>query len=1345
MKLKKKFLTSAFLALGLLTLGVAGFRTETKSASALTTTTYKYLTNGSTNNGSSISSGCPSNFKIYMYGSSSTNGTGTLNQDAVTDWSYYYIYVDAIKVSDHRSFRLTKEGKTIQSASLSGSSDKTLYQGSLADGEYELEYTCRYAKNNFVVYAYYTYTYRFEVDKTAPVGSLTAGGYSISSGSYTNKQIVYSVTDAHFSHLRYKRPNSSSYSSSYSMTYTVPTTETNGWWYFYAVDMMVQSSATMSVYLDTVVPVGNVTNASGGTVANGGYANSAIKYTATDSGSGVSYCQYKKPGATSWTTYTAGTAVTGKGWHTWRSVDRAGNYSAEYKIFYDATAAKGTLYAGTSMIVSGSHTNANYIKYEVIDSDSGLEACYVRMPGNYYYTTYTSGTQLTMEGTYYFYSLDKSNNMSSIVNITLDKTKPTGTIYAGNSVVISGTTTNADYVSFMPYDAIGVTATYVKAPGSSTYQVYSIGTQLTAEGTYSFYSRDKVNTSEVYTVTLDRQIPTAQLFVDEMPFNNNGYTNGAHIKFECEETCYVKLRGSDSFSLYVSGVEYYKPGKYVFYGESEAGNSTGYYTIIIDRTIKTVAIENVENGWTDGDVTISWVNGNAETFAPIKQVSVNGKPYVKGEPIYTIDTGVYHVVCEDAAGNIWETTFSSSKRNVYTQTFQKEYYEAHDSEGNYYTFSSYESAFAFAVARENSYVRTGEWHNVSWDTGIAMDTVDSVNAVNGTYYIYKKSDVSNEEVAYFTKARLDEVIAQYAKENIHHYYYWEKEYAPIADGENLFSYSDTKTVLADKILLCENIGLSVDGQEFIGTVYDGEGKHTLTVYDEWGNSCDYTVIVVRSAPDIHYVAGEGSSNLVVFDRTYRFKEAISVFITDDNDEFSMFAVYNGAGDLLGMYHLDDLAELTESGEYTVKAINHYGESKAFKLIISRFAPEVHFEENDAEKQLLLRLTPSIDGQSNIQTLEVFKSTNDGESWILLDKDDYGTLISLDTLTYHFRTSGLYKAVIMDEFRTGFEAIVGEVEYKQKIPNGVLTGVSNGGYTNGIVKFEWLDEAMVTLWKDDLILEYKSGMELMQDGNYLLVFENYDGFKETYEFVIDTQSPELMMEGVKMQGKTQTNVSVHYTETEFMAKLYKDGVEVGDYASGTEITETGLYVVKITDYANNTNEISFAIDKIVDYNVNVNDKGLANSVTITANEEVFIALLKDEVAMDYVLDTELNTPGQYSVTIMDLLGNTENFTFTIIEPKVKEFTHNFDNVPGFEMVVMNGTEKRLNYGTLELFDDGTHEVGVLVNGITYTFTVTVDATAPTLKLNGVENGGETKDTVTITDISEIENVKVELNG
>lgn len=417
---------------------------------------------------------------------------------------------------------------------------------------------------------------------------------------------MYSATDENFNYIKYKRPSSSSYSTSYSNVYTVAATSSNnGWWYFYAADDKSNTTTTVSAYLDTVAPVGKVTNSSGVTIVNGGYTKSAFKYTATDTG-GVSKYEVKKAGTSTWTTYTSGTSITGTyGWYYFRATDKAGNVSDEYKVYYDAASPSGTLYGGTAVKSSGTYTNADYIKYTASDSNSGLEECYVKMPGSSSYSTYASGTQLATEGMYSFYSKDKSGNQSTTVTITLDKTKPTGTLYGGANVVQSGNSTNAAYIKFVPYDVIGNSSTYVKKPGAGTFVSYTSGTQLTDEGTYSFYPVDKAgNTSETYTITLNRQIPEAQLYADNEAIPSGGYTNAEHIRFESAGECFVKLPDGEDFIEYVSGVEYYKPGKYTFYAQTESGTLAEHYTVVIDRTQKQLTIENVSDGMTDGDVTI---------------------------------------------------------------------------------------------------------------------------------------------------------------------------------------------------------------------------------------------------------------------------------------------------------------------------------------------------------------------------------------------------------------------------------------------------------------------------------------------------------------------------------------------------------------------------------------------------------------------------------------------------------------------------------------------------------------------------------------------------------------------
>ena len=519
-----------------------GIGLNIQTANAATSSSAKYKTYGTYSTGGGYSDGCPSNFGIYMHSSSQNGSTGTIYNDKVLNWTYVYIKVEVSAVSNHQSFKLTKDGYSYTTKTLSGSSSQTLYSGALPDGEYELTYVADYKKNIFYSRVTYTYKYRFVIDKTAPTYTLKEGTTSISSGSYVNEQITYSISDYSPYRIYYKKPGYSSYYSTSATSYSVAATEANnGWWYFYAQDNYSNSNSTVSVYLDTVAPVGKVTNSSGSTIANGGYTNKPIKYTATDTG-GVSYYQVKKPGSTSWTSYTAGSELSSSyGWYTFRAVDRAGNISQEYQVYYDETAPVGTLYAGTVAKSSGAYVSASYIKYVAGDGSSGVSNCYVRMPNATYYTSYASGTQLATEGTYYFYTIDKSGNQSSVVSITLDNTRPTGTLYGGTSSITSGHSTNASYIRFVPYDKYGLAGTYVKLPGATSYTSYTSGVQYTAEGQYSFYTVDRAgNQSATYTVTLNRQIPAAQLYVDDVKIGNNSYTNGWHIRFECDEECFVK-------------------------------------------------------------------------------------------------------------------------------------------------------------------------------------------------------------------------------------------------------------------------------------------------------------------------------------------------------------------------------------------------------------------------------------------------------------------------------------------------------------------------------------------------------------------------------------------------------------------------------------------------------------------------------------------------------------------------------------------------------------------------------------------------------------------------------------
>ena len=80
--------------------------------------------------------------------------------------------------------------------------------------------------------------------------------------------------------------------------------------------------------------------------------------------------------------------------------------------------------------------------------------------------------------------------------------------------------------------------------------------------------------------------------------------------------------------------------------------------------------------------------------------------------------------------------------------------------------------------------------------------------------------------------------------------------------------------------------------------------------------------------------------------------------------------------------------------------------------------------------------------------------------------------------------------------------------------------------------------------------------MKNDGEYVIVFENFDGEKLVYKFVIDTIAPELTVSGTPCGSKGKGDVSVSFIENDLIVQLYKDGELIGDYVSETLITESG---------------------------------------------------------------------------------------------------------------------------------------------------------------------------------------------
>lgn len=505
-----------------------------------------------------------STYSVSLYGSSSS---GTATWDGCIKSSTVTIVLTSssgtptVSVTD-------SSGKGV------GSGTKTITLTGLADGKYTASFSAsggwlvnarQYDSAGFN--AYFTFT----VDSNAPTIS---GAATSSTGKYTNSSTYVYASDSMsgVECIYMKTPGSSSYGNMGTST-TVSSSGTNGLYSFYTKDKAGNISRTYFLYLDTVKPTGTIKN-SNGTEITGSYTNQTFSYSATDSGSGISYLQYKKPGSSSWATYTDGYTIPStftNGTYQFRAVDKAGNISATTSVTLDTTQPTMTIYSGTTSVSSGYKSTAQYIKATASDSGSGVKTIYVKKPGSSSYTEYTSGTQLTADGAYSFYCIDNAGNTSQTFTISKDCTKPTLTSSVGGF----GKTLKDGFTVTASDNFSGVTL-YYKTPNGTSFVASTtssvVFSKTAVNGTYVFYAVDGFgNRSDTWYMYMSIDAPEATIVKSDnshkvcviwtatgcsATLNGKSYTSGTWIEQEGEYT-FIITNDANRSSTYKFTVDHY--------------------------------------------------------------------------------------------------------------------------------------------------------------------------------------------------------------------------------------------------------------------------------------------------------------------------------------------------------------------------------------------------------------------------------------------------------------------------------------------------------------------------------------------------------------------------------------------------------------------------------------------------------------------------------------------------------------------------------------------------------------------------------------------------------------------
>lgn len=537
------------------------------------TTKYRSGTNVSSasvldNDGSNMT------FRIYAYGSD-YSGSGTLTNggwigSSTVNISFNSTYTDhTITVTDSSGKEVKKVTKTtsIQLTGLThGSTYNVSYLGfGLGTGSATL--MTRYEL---------TASFSFKVDLKNP----TITGASTTMYDVMSNQVVTVNgvdADSGVKYMYKKHEDASSYTRIVGSLTKIYLDDGPGLYSFYAEDNAGRTSAIYYAYYDAVLPVGKFYNSSG-TLITSSYYNNAFKYTATDEGFGLNYCQYKTPGTTTWQTYSNGTTIAKtatNGLYTFRSHDLLGNTSEESTMYLDTVAPVGKVYANGTLLSSGGTTTASSLYYSATDT-GGVATCYVKAPGSNSYVEYVNGSSLTTSGSYSFYCVDHAGNQSSVYTVLMDHDSPTISCDETEfgDTIGKGFTVRAS-------DAIGTCTLYYKNPNSSSYQSTTSGyvtiPVTSTDGKYYFYAKDSYgNTTATYWIELDVATPTATIVKSSTDnrvyatwtgttitatLNGSAYTKGTWISAEGNYTLNITDSTTGRANSYSFSIgHYYEKG-----------------------------------------------------------------------------------------------------------------------------------------------------------------------------------------------------------------------------------------------------------------------------------------------------------------------------------------------------------------------------------------------------------------------------------------------------------------------------------------------------------------------------------------------------------------------------------------------------------------------------------------------------------------------------------------------------------------------------------------------------------------------------------------------------------------
>lgn len=507
-----------------------------------------------------------------------------------------------------------------------------------------------------------------------------------------------------------------------------------------------------------------------------------------------------------------------------------------------------------------------------------------------------------------------------------------------------------------------------------------------------------------------------------------------------------------------------------------------------------------------------------------------------------------------------------------------------------------------------------------------------------------------------------------------------------------------------------NVFTSADLKDGAGKYIEGiytvqtSGKITAGATQNQNKSFSFTVNLY--APTI--TADAGGKALLSGEIT---KSNVTVTATDTNELASLQYTYSTESTYSTNY-INFLTgkEFTEEGRYTIKATDIYGRSTSRNFIIDKTAPTLSlsginddgFSKNSISAswsstvggigaQLVDRYNDSLTVKYSYNTASYFPNNattyyssgtvlTDAGNYLITITDRAGNYTSytftIDKTAPTLSLSGLTDKFTNDKVTATWNRTMTDINSQLSNSNDELTVKYSCNNTSGT-------------FPTSATLNYVSGTELTEVGNYLITITDKAGNSTRYTFTIDKVAPTLQLIGIDDNGFTNGKVSATWSaaiegvkgqrsnDNDILSVKY--AYTTGSifptsaatvYDSGANLREVGNYLLTIKDKAGNTTDYRFTIDTtapilnlsgvvsggFTNSNVSIkwdNTMTDIRSQLSNSNDGLTVrytystgGTFPTTASTLYVANTVLSDAGNYIVTITDKAGNFTKYTFTI---------------------------------------------------------------------------------------------------